>query len=346
MQNLRLETRKQIVAVPSEDVIILALTLPQVPQAQRAAAALFAAEPYLSQPIEEMQLVLGPQTGTGRNAPWLAVILAQPVMADLMAGVSATARLVPDVLLLPRPADGQWRVARQQDRFLARLPDGTGFAASEAGFRAIWGLSGQPPIAWHQGVPLPDLPMASAENLPLPPVPEASLARFDLAAGRVPAWRQPWKLAALAAVLLLGITGHTALTVLDVQRFTRAAEANEAQLGQVLTARGIAASASVEADAATALRQLNAGQSPDFLAVMSDVFAALAPKTGTLGLQDISYDGRSGRLTLTLIAPDLGALQDASSLLTKAGLQADLGTSTIGDGGARASVSITRGAAG
>ncbi len=117
-------------------------------------------------------------------------------------------RLVPDVLLLPRPPEGHWHVARQGIRFLSRLPDGTGFAAGEAGFRAVWAQSGRPVLVWLQGQALRDLPAVGQAGKPVPAVPELALQGFDLAQGRLPDWRQPSRLVALAAVLVLGFGGY------------------------------------------------------------------------------------------------------------------------------------------
>lgn len=343
----RRTARSQVVPVPSEKLLILSLTLPRLAASQRNAAALFAAEPFIAQPLEDMHLVLGPQLGPSPSDPWLAAVMTEQAYAALMAEHAGhRARLVPDVLLLPRPPQGQWTVARQGERILARLPDGTGFAAASSGFRAVWGQSGRPALRWHHGAPLADLPIASQENLPLPLAPEPLLASFDLAANRVPDWRQPSRLAALAAVLVLGIGGYLGLLAYEAHRLTLAADANEAQVRQVLTDRGIPVGTSVDAAAAELMHSIDTGGSPGFLALLSYAFDALAVQSGTVTLQDLSYDDKSGRLSLTLVAPELGTLQDASALLDKAGFQTDLGTSTISDGLARATVNVTREAAG
>jgi general secretion pathway protein L len=346
--NRRKAAAGQVVPVPSEPLLILALTLPRLAAHQRPAAALFAAEPHLAQPLEEMQVVLGPQLGPDPAAPWLAVFMSKTAYQALMAAQSGSrSRLVPDALLLPRPPEGQWSVAHQTTRFLARLPDGTGFAADEAGFRAIWAQSGRPALSWHHGTPLPDLAVSAQTNLPMPPAPQAPLTTFDLAQDRLPDWRRPSRLAALAAVLLLGLAVSLGLLAFDAHRLTLAAAASEAQVRQALSDRGIPVGTSVDAEVAQVLHSAEAGRSPGFLAQLSFAFDALADLSGSVTLQDISYDNRSGRLSMTLIAPELGTLQQASTLLTEAGFKTDLGTSTLNDGQARATVNLTRiGAAG
>jgi hypothetical protein len=68
-------------------------------------------------------------------------------------------------------------------------------------------------------------------------------------------------------------------------------------------------------------------------------------QTGLVALQDLTFDKRAGKLTLTLLAGDLGPLQDTATLLTKAGLSATLGALTNGQGQARANVAIVSGGA-
>jgi general secretion pathway protein L len=337
----------QVISVPSDNLLILGLALPKLAPYQRNAAALFAAEHLLAQPVEEMSVVVGPQISADPTGPWLVVIMASKVFEDLMAKHGGHgARLVPDVLLVPRPHEGQWTVARQAERLLARQPDGTGFATSEAGFRALWVQSGRPGLVWHHGTPLPDLPAVRQSNLPLLLAPEPPLATFDLAGDRLPDWRHPSRLAALAAVLLLGFVGYTGLLAFENHRLSRSAQAGEAQLREALTDRGIPVGTSVDATAAEVLHNMDAGQSAGFIALLSYALDAMADQSGSVTLQDISYDNPSGRLSLTLVAPELGALQEAATLLGGAGFRTDLGTSTISDGQARATVNLTRGAAG
>jgi general secretion pathway protein L len=346
--NWRKAAPGQVVPVPSEAMLILGLTLPPLSAHQRTAAALFAAEPLLAQPLEEMQVVLGPQLGPEPAAQWLAVFMTKTAFQALMQAHSGSkSKLVPDALLLPRPPEGQWSVARLDTRFLARLPDGTGFAADETGFRAVWAQSGRPGLSWQHGTVPPDMPVSAQTNLPLPLAPEPALARLDLAEDRLPDWRHSSRLAALAAVLLLGLAASLCLLAFDAHRLTLVAEASEAQVRQALSDRGIAVGTSVDAAVAQVLHSAEAGRSPGFLAQLSFAFDALGDLSGNVTLQDISFDNRTGRLSMTLIAPELGTLQQAATLLTGAGFKTDLGTSTLNDGQARATVNLTQiGAAG
>ena len=344
---LRADTRRPVVPVLSETVLILRLALPLLAPGQRKSAALYAAEPFLAQPLEDMRVILGPRLEKDDPAIYLAVALARDTLDRILAqNRDSRARFVPDVLLLPRPDGDQWVVAERGGRILARLPDGTGFAASDAGFRAIWSQAGRPPIAWHHGTPPTGLPLASQSALTLPLLPEPALAAFDLAEGRVPDWRQPRRLRALVAVLAVGFCVHLGLLALDIQRLRSAADAREVQLRQALTDRGIPIGTSVDAAVADALRGGQADQSPGFLPMLGNVLQAMTEQSGIVTLQDIAYDNGQGQLILTLIAPDLGPLQDTAALLLEAGMVADLGTSTISDGQARATVAIKQGVEG
>lgn len=338
---------QKVVAVTSDRMLILRVALPPLPKGQRRSAAAFAVEPFVAQPLEEVQVVLGPRLEDDTASPYLVVVMDRVAHARMLADHrGSTARLVPDVLLLPRPDPGYWTVAEQGGRMLARLPDGTGFSAWEPAFLAVWAQSGQPAVDWRDGTPPVGLPLASRGDTSLPLTPEPALARFDLAEGRVPDWRQPRKLGALAAVLVLGLCAHLALLTVDAHRLTVAADATEARVKAALSARGIAVGTSVDAAVATAVRAAEGGQGPAFLALLSRTLQAMADQTGTVTLQDLSYDSHSARLTMTLSAPDLGPLQEAAAMLTKAGMAAELGAATTGKGQARATIAVKAGVAG
>lgn len=337
---------RRVVSVASEAVIILRVILPPLPPAQRKAAALFAAEPLIAQPLEEVQLILGPRLqDEGDGAAYLAVVVAKDRLARILASNNASGvRLVPDVLLLPRPAQGQWTIATRAGSVMVRLPDGTGFAAQDTAFRAVWAQAGCPALVLVHGAAPEDLPIARTALAPVPASPEAALAGFDLAEGQTQDWRRPGRMAAVAAVLALGLLGHLGVMAVQAQRAAVSAGAVEAALRDVLAARGVKVGTSLDAAATTALRGGNDPQEGGFLPLLGQAMQAMAPQTGVISVQEMSYDGKAGRLSLTLLAPDLVPLQDSEALLTAAGLKADLGASTVTQGQAKATVAITRGA--
>lgn len=337
---------RRVVSVASEAVTILRLTLPPLPAAQRRAAALFAAEPLIAQPLDEVQVVLGPRLqDEGDGAAWLAVVVAKDRLARILASNTVpSARLVPDVLLLPRPDEGQWTIATREGAVMVRLPDGTGFAAQPATFRAIWVQAGSPALVLVHGAAPQDVPIARTALAPVPDQPEPALSGFDLAEGQTQDWRRPGRIAAVAAVLALGLVGHLSVMAVQASRAAQAADAAETTLRSVLAARGVKVGTSLDAAATAALRGGNAAQTGGFLPLLGQTMQAMEPQTGVIQVQDMSYDAKAGRLTLTLLAPDLVPLQTSETLLNAAGLKADLGAATVTEGQARATVAIAAGA--
>lgn len=338
--------RRFVQPVASDRMLILLLDLPPMAAAQRKAAAQFMVEPHLAQPMEEVQVILGPRLEGDRGA-YLAVVVARNALGEVMAQhPKGRADLVPDVLLLPRPAGDSWTAAEREGCLLARLPDGTGFSATEAGFRAVWQLAGQPGLHWVQGKAPPDLILSSSNEVGLDWQPEATLVGFNLAGDRLPDWRHPRKLMALAAALILGLAAHLGILALETQRVAKAADAAELRLRQVLAERGVVVGTSVDAAASAALKGAKTGDGKAFLPLLSAAFDAMQDQSGVVALQDLTFDRLGGKLTLTLLASDLGPLQDTQALLTKAGLDATLGALTNRQGQARATVAILPGSAG
>ncbi len=339
--------RRRVVPVASDRMLILRLDLPPLALAQRKAAAQFMVESHIGQPLEEVQVILGPKLEDDPAPGYLAVVIARDVLADLLARhPSDHSDLVPDVLLLPRPQTGHWTVAERDGRLLVRLPDGTGFSAAEPGFHAVWQLAGQPDLQWVHGWPPADLTLRHQSNADLAWQTEEALAGFNLAGDRVPDWRHPRKLIALTAAVILGLGAHLEILALQTQSLTRAADAVEMQLRQALADRGIAVGISVDAATAAALKRGTAEDGRGFLPLLSAALEAMQEQSGLVALQDLTFDKKAAKLTLTLLASDLGPLQDTAALLTKAGLGATLGALTNGQGKARATVAIVPGRAG
>ena len=56
--------------LPGEDVVIYAVALPNLPAGQRRAAATFAVEDLIAQPLDQVRVVMGPQFPEG-SGKWL-----------------------------------------------------------------------------------------------------------------------------------------------------------------------------------------------------------------------------------------------------------------------------------
>ena len=213
---LRQIAQRPIVPVRSEVVQILRLTLPPLAAGQRKAAALFAAEPLIAQPLEEVQVSLGPRLpDDGGPSSWLAVVIARETLARMIAeNTRSGARFVPDALFLPRPAVGQWTVALREGR----------------------------------------LPVTHQALAAFPVAPDPALSGFDLAEGQTQDWRRPGRIAALLAVLVLGLAAHFAVMGVKVHRARLAADATETQLRDALVKRGVKVGTSVDAAATAAIQ--------------------------------------------------------------------------------------------
>ncbi|MEO8241423.1 MAG: type II secretion system protein GspL [bacterium] len=337
---------RRVVSVASEAVTILRVTLPPLPAAQRRAAALYAAEPFIAQPLEEVQVILGPKVqGEGGEAGYLLAVVAKDRLARILAANRVSgARLVPDVLLLPRPVAGQWTIATRAGTVMARLPDGTGFAAQHSAFAAIWEQAGKPDLVLVHGLAPEGIAVARMAVGPMPASPETELAGFDLAEGQTQDWRRPGRIAAVAAVLALGVVGHLGVMAVQAHRASVAADGAEATLRALLAERGVKIGTSLEAAATTALRGGSDPSAGGFLPLLGQAMAAMAPQAGVVTVTDMTYDAKAGRLSLTLLAPDLARLQDIEGVLAGAGLQGDIGASTMSAGQAKATVAITGGA--
>jgi general secretion pathway protein L len=322
--------------LPSEDVLLLSVTLPAMSAAQRRIATGFAIEDDLAQPLDQVHVVPGPQMPDGR---WLVAVVSRQVLAGV--AVPQGHRLLPDVLAVPVPEAG-WAVLGQPGRVLVRLPDGTGLATDFAGAAALWTMSGSPPL--HScGGPLPD-ELAVTDMLPLPAGPDPTLARFDLMAGIRPGGgvRLPRGARLAIAVLSAFLLGHLMIAAADMIALTRIETAREVELRAALSAAGQPVGADLTASLSHALTASGATAGTGFLDLAPQVFAAMADQAGQVTLTDLSYAQDS--IVMTMEAADLAALQQIEASLQDAGLSVQAGAATTRDGAAEVQMTISRGA--
>ncbi|NUB42762.1 hypothetical protein GEU84_000050 [Fertoebacter nigrum] len=318
-----------VVWLPGEDVLLLAVELPAMPAAQRRAAIGFAVEDRIAQPLDEVDVILGPALGP---STWLAAVVARNRRPQ-----AGGARLLPDTLALPVPAAG-WAVWAGA-RVLVRPADGSGFACRPTDLALFWAAAGAPPITLYAG----DLPpgMAVTARAALPAAIAPALAGFDLAQHRHGAGQGlPRGLGALAAVLTLAVAGHLALMAADVLALSRLSASREAELRVALTAAGQPPGADLDTSLARALAARQPAGQGGFLPLMAQVFAAMAPEAGHVTLRDLRYDAAEGSAQATLDAPDLATLQGLETALAAAGLAVTAGAATTGDGGAEVQMTL------
>lgn len=333
----RFSAPKGVSLVPGEDVLLLAVDLPVMTASQRRASLGFAIEDRIAQPLDEVQVVPGPQMPSGQ---WLVAVVARSVLQGFATDTVKPA-LWPDVLLLPVPGSG-WSVWAGGARALVRLPDGTGFATTLTNLPAFWASAGSPDLALYGGALPGSLPITSRAELPA--VPDPDLRGFDLRTGlggtngrlSLPKGARPLLLVAGVAAL-----AHLGLLVTDVAALSRLAAQGEAELRTALSAP---ADADLDAalSKALALRQPTDGGS-GLLELLTQVFSSIGGQAGAVSVQDLRYQATGNQAVLTIEAPDLAALQSVQTALTGAGLDVTSGAATTSDGAAEAQITIRGG---
>jgi general secretion pathway protein L len=330
--------------VPAEAVLLLAVAMPDMSPAQRRAAVAFAVEDQIAQPLDAVEVILGPElplTDAGRR--WLVAVIARDVAAGLP--VLRKTRRLPDVLALPVPAPGQWAVWAGQARVLVRTADGAGFATTLAALPTYHMAAGRPGITLYGGTLDAGLPVV--QHSPLPTRPDLMLDRFTLATDREAArgltlpriWRQ------MAAVLAFAAVGHTGLLAVDTWALGHIRAASEASVRDTLGQMGMPLGADTDTAITAALSRIGGAGGPQFVPVMTRVFAALGPQTGTVTVRDLRYDTAPDRVTLMLEAPDLATLQAVETALNDAGFAVAAGAATTGDGLAEQQLTLQGGGA-
>ncbi|MGL5010120.1 MAG: type II secretion system protein GspL, partial [Paracoccaceae bacterium] len=217
--------------VAGEDVLLLAVAMPEMSAAQRRAAVGFAVEDLIARPLDEVHVVLGPAVAER----WLVAVIGRDVLEALPA--AAKARLVPDVLAVPVPEAGQWSVWAGPSRVLVRTADGAGFAAAMGALPYFHLAAGRPGIVLYGGVL--DAQFSVLRPAVLPTQLEASLQRFDLSMGGAArgmtlprAWRQ------MAAVVVLAGLGHLWLLATDTWALGRVRDDSALLVRDALQAMG------------------------------------------------------------------------------------------------------------
>ena len=320
-------------ALSSEDALLVRVALPLASHRQRQAAAGFAVEDLIAEPLEASHVVLGPELAPGE---YLVVVVRHAVMERYAAGASRQ-RLAPDVLALPVPAPGSCSVREVNGRVLARRADGTGFAARAAAFETFWQAGGAPKVVLFGGR-LPDsVPVSATGLMPAGPPPEA--LGMNLFQGRHARDGAPQRraLTRLVAVLALTLAAHAAILGIDTLALRGIARDHEAALRAQIAARMPDLPATVPLDAA--LRRVLPAEAgaPDagFLPLLARVSDALQP-AADIAVRDLTFDAAEGGLAMLVEAPDLATLQQVEATLGAAGLLVSSGVATTGDDAAEA----------
>ena len=319
--------RRVVVLVPSADVRLCSVTLPAKQLAKVQQAVPFALEDQLADDVETLHFAVG---GRSPSGSWTVAVIARERIDQLLGffterGVRPDAML-PDILALPVPADGQFTVLVDGDEAVVRSSASTGFVCAREDLELCLQLAD--PERQHtlriliardqdfdpSALPWPTEPLHGFAH-PL----EALLqhlgdsAAIDLLQGEYSAqqdwlrlWR-PWRAAAalLAGLLLLSATLHgvhawrlgaelTALNERNQQRY-RAIFPDENRI------------VDLEAQLGQQFARLNSGPaSAELLGLMNLVAESTAAIPG-LRLQALQY--RDAALYASLSADGLQALE-------------------------------------
>lgn len=326
-----------------EDVVLYAVDLPNLTSAQRRAAAAFAVEELIAQPLHRVRVVLGPQY-PATSGKWLVAVVDAAVLADAADQAGQNRPVLAETMMLQIPSVG-WLVEARADRILVRRDDGSGFALDRDLFVLLWQMQGKPPLIGSGDVLPDDCDFASRqpsgiESTALPPW------SFDLTAiaGRRPSYAKRPRWLWVAGFAALALSAHLALTALDVYATRRLAAESMQKLSEAVGANAAAG----ENPVATATRLLaaqGAQSAPAFLSLVTRAVAALPSGDKGVSLRGLRFDEKTGQLVLAVIAPDITTLQDVEAALNAAGLVAVAGPASSRNGAAEAEMTLTAGVA-
>jgi general secretion pathway protein L len=340
---------RALVLVPSEHVLVLAADLPLPSRRRRAAAAPFAVEGRLAEPLSNLHIALGPEIAPRRH---LVAIVRRAVFdgwsGSLAAAGASDAAIAPDYVALPYPEAGAWAAWIENDRAVVRTAEDTGFAIGAGALAAAWRSGGRPRLVVYAGAPPTEIPFERGECDPLATA--AAAHGFDLGGADVQAETSSVRagLRALAAMLVIGVVGHLGLAAVETAALNAQASARRAEAAALLEDIAPGASTTTSDDivatlAAYAPRSAQRGTDAAFLMLLSRASAALSPFSSGLAVRGLSFDGDAGALSIALEAPDLAALQEIEEAFAAAGLATETGAATMARGAAEARFTVRDG---
>jgi len=299
------------ILVPTEQVRLLAVDLPLPSHAKRVAALPFAIEDRIAEPVDSVHLALGEQVAPNR---YLVGVVRHEVMARWVARAEEAgighAAMVPDVLTMPRPAEG-WAVSQSAGRAAVRDAEGTGFEVPAVLLRPAWEAAGRPAVTSY-GETLPDdmqKGSATLDPAAVGPAAGAAIATLNLRQGAYAVrktggsglWRK------FAWVAAFGVAAHVVIGLGDVIMLRNIADRREAETRATaaLAAPGVALGDDLANSITGMLPSGGGGQVPQvFLPLVNRVSGALGPLSGSIAVRAMTFEGR-------LLTLDLDASSDA-----------------------------------
>lgn len=326
---------RTVAIVPTEKVLLLALSFPALSEDKLRDAARFVAEPYVAQPIEDVHVALGPATDDGKHR--LLVVIDGKYLAELRTKYPGCT-ILPDALLLPTPAPGSWAATKRGDVVVFRLPDGTGLAGRGHVARALWERAGSPQITQYGSEDIGAAGLQATNRIETPPPPVG--VGFDIrdrGGRRRDALRAgSWIAASVALVAML----HLSLAAFETARLRQQADDIESTLRSELIDRGFAADGPIDASVAAALSASNHGTGKTFLPLLNTSLDALKAQAGLIQLEKITYAADEHVLELALVGTFLPDLQDAAAAISTLNLRVEAGTATSTDNEARMTLTV------
>lgn len=320
---------RDVIAVPTEHVLLLTVDLPLPTRRQRIEALPFAIEDRIADPLAAVHLVLGAEISPKR---FLVAVVRHDVLRGWLSTIDGVgldrAALVPDALLLPPPGPGCWTVRVEQDRAVVRSDDDTGFAVPAALLIGAWEAAGRPPCVVEGGTPpegmsgnLTGAPDFSPTSRPIP---------IDLRQGRYAARRAP--LSGIARRVLViaaaGVAAHGLILAVD----TIALQSIAARKADATRALAVAAIPSIGPTddfvgiaAGRLTNTVGTGRPDRFLPLLARISAALG-SAGSLELRGLSFD--AAREAVALDIP-VGSEQRLTAALVAAGLSVKAGAGRL-----------------
>lgn len=328
--------------LPAADVVIHAIALPNLPPGQRRAAASFAVEELIAQPLDQVRVVLGPEFPE-KSGKWLVAVVDLAVLARAVGQAGLARPVLASVMAVPVPVAG-WSLAQREGAVLIRSADGSGMAVDPGLAVSLWQAQGQPALTGFGE----DLPggLTFANRLPWPDTVGLPAGSFDLAAitGRRASYDKRSRWVWGAGFVALALTAHLTLAALDVYALQRLATQSLQALAEAVAPFAAAGEDPVAA-ATRVLAAQGAATAPAFLSLVPRAIGAIPPPDSGVSLRGLRFDEVTGRMVLAVIAPDITTLQMVEAALVAAGLDVVAGPASSRDGAAEAEMTVSAGEA-
>lgn len=329
------------VIVEGEYVGVVVVDLPLAQHKLRVAAAPYAIEDRVSQPLSELYVVLGPEIAPQR---FLVSYVDRARMDGWLTKLAelgiVPGRVLPDAMLLPEPdSTTAWTTKVDGERVLVRTGGHEAFATSATLFETLWSAAGRPDLYHIGDDSLPaHIPVTPGVNAPARHVIDLIKGVRTGATGKYAA---PLKIA--ASLIGVAALAHMAILAIDTAVVSSAAEQRKDEAARLISS--VAPAADIGADPASVLEQmLPGGEGADrrgaFLPLLSRVSTSLQPVAPGLAVQALAYDEADGALELKVETADLPALEGITSALTDAGFKAQSGGASVADGRAESTLTI------